>query len=384
MREIGATRLKTFGVSVFTEFTALALEHKAINLSQGYPDFDGPEALKKIASEQILHGYNQYAPSRGMPSLRRAIADHERRFYQLDVNHDDEVTVFSGATEALFSTLMGLINPGDEVILFDPSYDGYAPDVVMAGGVAVRVPLNFPDYALDEDRLRAAITEKTRIIVVNSPMNPCGKVFDRSELQIIAELCQAHDLIAVSDEVYEHIVFDDAEHIPLITLPGMRERTVRISSTAKSFSMTGWKIGFAVAAAELSRAIRASHQFVTFCSPPPLQEAMAQALALDDSYYQELRQDYQDKRDYMVRELRTLGFKLQIPQGTYYIAADIRSLGDDDDMAYCRALPAKKGVAAIPISAFYENPEQHGGAIRIAFCKNEATLQLACQRLAKN
>jgi len=222
MREIGARRLKKFGVSVFTEVTALAMQHKAINLSQGYPDFDGPELLKQIASEQILHGYNQYAPSRGISAFRRAVARHDQRFYQLDVDHDDEVTIFSGATEALFSTLMGLINPGDEVILFDPSYDGYAPDVVMAGGQPVRVPLLFPDYALDKDLLQSAVTKKTRIIVVNSPMNPCGKVFDRDELAFIAQLCQQHDLIAVSDEVYEHIVFDDARHIPLISLPGMR------------------------------------------------------------------------------------------------------------------------------------------------------------------
>ncbi len=381
MKKIGADKLKPFGVSVFTEFTALALQHQAINLSQGYPDFDGPEQLKQIASEQILHGYNQYAPSRGLGALRKAIADHDRRFYDLNLDHDDEVTVFSGATEALFSTLMGLLDPGDEVVLFDPSYDSYAPDVVMAGGVPRRVPLRFPDYALDAQALRAAINDKTRVLVVNSPMNPCGKVFDRDELQVIAGLCQEHDLIAVSDEVYEHIVFDDAVHIPLISLPGMRERTVRISSTAKSFSMTGWKIGFAVAAPDLSRAIRASHQFVTFCAPPPLQQAMARALALDDSYYRQLRQDYQDKRDYMVRELRALGFKLEVPQGTYYIAADIRPLGHDDDISYCRMLPEKSGVAMIPISAFYQKPEQHRGVVRIAFCKNQQTLHEACARL---
>ena len=383
MRQIGAKKLKPFGVSVFTEFTALAMQHKAINLSQGYPDFDGPEQLKHFASEQILHGYNQYAPSRGMPALRQAIAEHSNDFYQLDVDPDDEVTVFSGATEALFSSLMALLDAGDEVILFDPSYDAYAPDVVMAGGIPRRLPLRFPDYALDADMLRAAVNKKTRVIVVNSPMNPCGKVFSRPELQLIAELCQEHDLIAVSDEVYEHIVFDEARHIPLMTLPGMRERTVRISSTAKTFSMTGWKIGFAVAAPKLSRAIRASHQFVTFCSPPPLQEAMAQAFKLDASYYRDLRLDYQDKRDLMVRELRALGYQLEIPQGTYYIAADIGSFGDDDDLAYCRALPPKIGVAMIPISAFYQEPQKHRGVVRIAFCKNEATLREACARLAQ-
>lgn len=383
MREPGARKLKPFGVSVFTQYTALALQHKAINLSQGYPDFDGPELLKKAACEQLLTGRNQYAPSHGMPSLRQAIARHAQRFYQLDFDHDDEVTVFSGATEAIFSSIMGLIDPGDEVLLLDPCYDSYPPSVVMAGGVPVRVPLRAPDYALDIDAVRAAITKKTRMIVVNSPMNPIGKVFSRDELQAIATLCQEFDLLAISDEVYEHIVFAGATHIPLISLPEMRERTVRISSTAKTFSMTGWKIGFACAAAKLSRAIRASHQFVTFCAPPPLQEAMGQALDFADSYFVELREDYARKRDFMVQALRDLGFSLHNPAGTYYIPARIDAFGDDDDQAFCRALPERAGVAAIPISAFYQDPKAHRGEIRIAFCKNQETLQEACLRLAK-
>ncbi len=383
MRDPLTCKLAPFGVSVFTEFTGLARRHEAINLSQGYPDFDGPDEVKQLACERILHGHNQYAPAHGMPALRQAVAAKMQRFYGLEVDAEDEVTVFSGATEAIFSSIMGLLDPGDEVILFEPCYDSYPPSVAMAGGVTRRVPLCFPDWALDEDVLRAAFTPRTRLILINTPMNPCGKVFSWTELKLIADLCQEHDVIALCDEVYEHILFDGAEHIPLISLPGMRERTVCISSTAKTFSMTGWKIGSAVAAPELSRAIRASHQFVTFCTPPPLQEAMAHAIAMDDRYYRELRDSYADKRAYLCQRLQELGFELRPPPGTYYISASIAGLGHADDYDFCRMLPEQIGVAAIPVSAFYEDRAAGRQVVRVAFCKNRETLDEACGRLEK-
>ena len=318
-----------------------------------------------------------------MPHLRQAIADKMQRFYQLSVDADDEVTIFSGGTEALCSSILGLVEPDDEVIVFEPCYDSYPPSVAMAGATLRRIALSAPDWKLDPKILRAAFSEKTKLVVVNTPMNPCGKVFDRTELSLIAELCLEVDALVLCDEVYAHLCYDGACHVPMITLPGMRERTVCISSTAKTFSMTGWKIGSAVAGPEVTRAIRSSHQFVTFCTPPFLQEAMAEAIAMDDSYYTELLQGYADRRTYLCRRLPELGFAVTPPQDTYYIAADISGLGFDDDDAFCRTLPARTGVAVLPISAFYQRLPPGPPVVRIAFCKNAETLEEACHKLER-
>lgn len=383
MRDPMTRKLAPFGVSVFTEFTRLALQHQAINLAQGFPDFDGPDAIKERACQQIRRGHNQYAPSHGVAALRRAIAAKVQRCHGLTVDAEDEVTVYSGATEAIFSSLGGLVEPGDEVILFEPAYDSYAPSTVMAGGTPRHVTLRFPDFAIDEQELRAAFTPRTKAIVVNTPMNPCGKVFSVAELTLIAQLCQEHDCFAITDEVYEHLTFDGAVHTPLIGLPGMRERTVLISSTAKTFSLTGWKIGYSVAGPALTRALRASHQFVTFCTPPPLQEAMAFALELGDDYYRELRQSYAERRLLLLERLAAIGFAVRPPPGTYYIAAGIGPLGHADDYAFCRELPASIGVALIPFSAFYLDRCAGRDVVRVAFCKNRPTLEQACDRLAQ-
>jgi len=381
MRDPRARKLTPFGVSVFTEFTALARAHDAINLSQGYPDFDGPDLIKQVAADNIWRGHNQYAPSHGMPALRQAIADKAKRFYDLEVDPEEEVTVFCGATEAIAASLLGVIDPGDEVILFEPCYDSYPPAVAMAGGVARRVSLRFPDYAIDEAALRAAFTPRTKAVVVNTPMNPCGKVFTRAELQLIADLCCERDVFALTDEVYEHLTYDGVEHVPLITLPEMRQRTVCISSTAKTFSLTGWKVGYTVAGPALSSAVRQSHQFLTFCTPPPLQEAMAAAMAMSDDYYRELLGSYAAKRALLLERLGGMGFEVRSPPGTYYIAAGLSPLGVDDDYDFCRALPARCGVAMIPVSAFYLDRRAGRQVVRIAFCKNEETLVEACARL---
>ncbi|MBN2359831.1 MAG: aminotransferase class I/II-fold pyridoxal phosphate-dependent enzyme [Deltaproteobacteria bacterium] len=376
-------KLAPFGVSVFTEFTRLALEHQAINLAQGFPDFDGPDAIKEFACERIRRGHNQYAPSHGVAALRRAIAAKVQRCYGLEVDAEDEVTVYAGATEAIFSSLAGLIEPGDEVILFEPAYDSYAPSTVMAGGTPRYVTLRFPDFAVDEDELRAAFSPRTKAIVLNTPMNPCGKVFSRAELSLIAELCQQFDCFAVTDEVYEHLTFDGASHLPLIALPGMRQRTVMISSTAKTFSMTGWKVGYSVAGPRLTAASRSSHQFVTFCTPPPLQEAMAFAMGLGDEYFSGLRQSYAERRALLLERLAAIGFDVRPPAGTYYVAAGIGPLGFDDDYAFCRGLPALAGVSMIPFSAFYRDRHAGRDVVRVAFCKSGPLLEEACVRLGR-
>jgi len=380
-----AARLSTFGTTIFAEMTNLAIQHNAINLSQGFPDFDGPAAVKAAAIAAIQSGDNQYALSNGQPDLRKAVAAHAARFYGQTANPDTEITVTSGATEGLFSTIISLINPGDEVILFEPFYDGYVPDVIMSGGVPRFVPLRSPHWNFDPDELAAAFNNRTRAILVNTPHNPTGKVYSRAELETIAALCQKWDTIALSDEVYEHIIFDGALHLRLAQLPGMAERTVTISSHGKTFSFTGWKIGWAIAPPDLTNAIRRAHQFVNYASVTPMQAAAAFALSLDDEYYSALAADYQHKRDLLSTILRDAGFDVSPPAGTYFIMAGIEPLGFDDDVAFCRYLTSEIGVAAIPPSAFYS--EEHKalgkGYARFAFCKKPETLQRAAERLEK-
>ncbi len=373
--------LEPFGVTVFTEFTALANQHQAINLSQGFPDFDGPQLVIDAATRAMAAGSNQYAPSHGVPELRRAVADKSHRFYGLQPDADSEVTVFSGATEAIFSSIMALVEPGDEVVMIEPTYDSYAPSVAMAGGVARFVAPPSPNFRLDEQLLDAAMGPRTKLLLLNTPNNPTGRVYDRRELQAVARCAQRHDCYVLCDEVYEHLVFGQAQHLPLASLPGMWERCVTISSTAKTFSFTGWKIGYAVAPAPLTRAIRMSHQFVTFCTATPLQHAMAQAIEQSDDYYPRFQRAYDRRRALLLDHLRAVGFRVIEPQGTYFVLAEFERFGFDDDEAFCRFLTAEIGVAAIPVSAFYHQRRGGRNLVRFAFCKRRAVLEQAGERL---
>jgi N-succinyldiaminopimelate aminotransferase len=367
---------------VFAEYTALAAKHGAINLGQGYPDFDGPEFVKEAAIAAIREGRNQYSPMIGLPELRQAVAEHQRRFYGLDYDPDQEVTVYAGATEGIFSTLAALCDAGDEVLLFEPFYDSYAPGLAMAGARPQVVTLEGDDFRLEGAALQAAITPRTRAVILNSPLNPVGKVFTPEELAIVADACRRHDLLAVTDEVYEHLVFD-GRHLPLASLPGMRERTVTISSTGKTFSLTGWKIGYTCAPREITAALRAAHQFVTFAVNTPGQWAMAAALRADDAYYQGFLADYRRRRDRLCAGLREAGFLVTPPAGTYFAVADIRPLGHADAVEFCRALPARHGVAAIPVSAFFARAGAARHLVRFAFCKSDAVLDEGLRRLCR-
>ena len=370
-----------FGVSVFTEFTDLANRYGALNLSQGFPDFDGPDSIIDAAVTAMRAGHNQYAPSPGLPALRQAVAGKVRRLYGMDPDPEEEVTVFCGATEALFSTIMALVEPGDEVVLIEPAYDSYAPCVVMAGGTVRWVPLDPDDLSLDLDTLARAMGPRTKLVVLNTPMNPTGKVFTPDEIRQIGALVRRHDAYLVCDEVYEHLTYDGREHRPAATIDDLGERTVTISSTAKTFSMTGWKVGYAVAPPPLSRAIRMSHQFVTFCTPMPFQHAMAQAIEAGDAYYPELLAGYVERREMMLQALRSAGFGVIEPEGTYYVMADITPLGQHDDLAFCRMLPDRVGVAAIPVSSFYRERRLGRHLVRFAFCKRTEVLEQAGERL---
>jgi aspartate/methionine/tyrosine aminotransferase len=373
-------RLQQFGETVFTGITELARVHGAVDLGQGYPNFDGPEFVKDAAIEAIRAGHNQYARMYGEPVLNEAIA---RRF-QLDtditVDPDAEITVTSGCTEALASACLGLLEAGDEVIVFEPFYDAYVVDTVLANGVPRFVTLRPPDFRLDPEALGQAITDRTRAIIVNTPHNPSGRVFDREELQAIADLCVEHDLIAISDEVYEHMVYE-GEHISLATLPGMWERTVTCSSLGKTFSLTGWKIGWAIAPAPLTDALRAAHQFVTYAISTPLQYGAAAALGAGEHYYDELLVAYRERRDVLVAGLSAVGFRLLEPQGAYFVYADHTPFGFDDDVAFVEHLIREVGVAAIPPSAFYHDPTDGADFVRFSFCKDIRTLEAALERL---
>lgn len=373
--------LRPFGTTIFTEMTSLAESFGAVNLSQGFPDFDGPEEIRSMAAEALLRGPNQYIASSGLLSLRQAVARKMKRFHGLDIDPEEEVTVTAGATEGLCASFLALLEPGEEVILLEPSYDAYPPLAALARARVRRVPLLGPRFDLPVDELRRAFGPATRAIVINSPMNPCCKVFTRAELETIGELCQEHDAFAIGDEVYEHLVYDGLRHTPLLDVPSLRDRALVISSTAKTFSMTGWKVGYVVAHPHLTRAVRMSHQFITFCGQRFLQEAMAHAMDLPDTYYAGLLNDYTRKRDYLSKTLQDLGFDVYPTQGTYYILADISTLGFDDDLAFCRMLPEQAGVAAIPCSMFWKGRHSGKTLVRFCFCKRDETLKEAVTRL---
>lgn len=378
-----AARVAAFGTSIFTDITQLAAKHQAIDLSTGYPDTDGPAEAKAAVAAALREGKNQYALSHGEPLLRQAVADHEHRFFGQAPDPETEVTITNGAAEALHSVMDGLINPGEEVILLEPYYEAYTPNVIMAGGVPRYVPLRPPQWQFDPGELAAAFNNRTRAILVNTPHNPTGKVFSREELETIAALCQRWNVIAITDEVYEHLVYEGAAHVRLAQLPGMAERTVMISSLSKTFSFTGWRIGWAVAPPDLTRAVRLAHQFVLDCSATPLQYGAVRALTLGDDYYAALTADYQHKRDYLAAALSDTGLDVTIPPAGFFIMAGIRPLGFDDDFAFCKHLVEHVGLAAIPPSVFYSEPNKAlgKGYARFAFCKTMDLLERAAKAL---
>ncbi|MEM8930050.1 MAG: aminotransferase class I/II-fold pyridoxal phosphate-dependent enzyme [Acidobacteriota bacterium] len=360
--------------------TEHARRFDAINLGQGFPDFDGPDEIKEAAVRAIRDESNQYAPMSGEPRLRQAVADHQLRFY--DMEHTlDEVIVTNGATEGIFVSLQALCEAGDEVITFEPFYDSYRAAIAMAGAVGRCYTLQDPEFTVDAERLQALVSDKTRAILLNTPHNPTGKVFSRAELEVVADIAREHDLLVISDEVYEHLVFDGAEHVPIASLPDMRDRTVTISSAGKTFSFTGWKIGWLVASPELVAAIRTAHQFVTFCAARPLQVAIADALALGDDFYDGFRADYRERRDLLIGGLESVGFEVRRPAGTYFALTDIRPLGFDDDVDFCHRLPELVQVAAIPPTAFYVDKAAGRHLARFAFCKTRPVLEEGVRRL---
>jgi N-succinyldiaminopimelate aminotransferase len=376
-------RLAGLGTTIFAEMSALALSTGSVNLGQGFPDTDGPPEIARAAADAILAGRgNQYPPGPGVPELRRAIAGHQRRFYDLAVDPDTEVLVTAGATEAIAAALLALVEPGDEVIAFEPYYDSYAACIAMAGGVRVPVTLRPPDFRPDTGALAAAVTPRTRLILLNSPHNPTGSVFSRAELTAIATLACERDLLVVTDEVYEHMVFD-GEHVPIATLPGMRERTVSISSAGKTFSFTGWKIGWVTAPAGLVAAVRTVKQFLTYVNGGPFQYAIAAGLGMPDAYFAGLSADLRVKRDLLCAGLAEAGFTVYPPAATYFVTTDIRGLGAADGTAFCRDLPHRAGVVAIPSAVFYDDAEAGRTQVRFAFCKQPEVLREALARLAK-
>ncbi|WP_310376620.1 pyridoxal phosphate-dependent aminotransferase [Catenuloplanes atrovinosus] len=379
--------MRPFGTSIFAEMSALAVRTGAVNLGQGFPDTDGPPEMLAAAEAALRGGRNQYPPGPGIPELRAAVARHQRRFWDLGYDPDGEVLITAGATEAIAATILALCEPGDEVVCFEPFYDSYAASIALAGAVRRPVTL-FPDesgrFVFDPDRLRAAFSGRTRLVLLNSPHNPTGKVFSPAELSLIAALCRENDVYAVTDEVYEHLVFTDsgAPHVPLATLDGMRDRTLRISSAGKTFSCTGWKIGWVSGPKDLISAVMRVKQFLTFVNGGPFQPAVAVALDLPDTYYRDFRDGLQARRDRLADGLARAGLRVLPSEGTYFITADVSSTGTADGIAFCRELPERAGVAAIPTQVFYDDPEPARTLVRFAFCKREEVIDEAVRRLA--
>jgi N-succinyldiaminopimelate aminotransferase len=376
MSDVITSRLAGFGTTIFTEMSALAERTGSINLGQGFPDEDGPDSVLEAAAAAMRDGFNQYAPLAGVPALREAIAAHQGRFYGLEIDADAGVQVTFGATEAIAAALLGLLEPGDEVIVFEPLYDSYAACIALADASRRVVTLRPPDWAVDPDELAAAVTPRTRLVLLNTPHNPTGKVFTREELGLIAALCQEHDLLVIADEVYEHLVYD-GEHVPIASLPDMFPRTLTVSSLGKTFSLTGWKTGWAVGPPELVGAVRAAKQYLTFAGGTPFQHAGAAALALGDDFYASLAASFVAKRDRLCAGLDAAGLEPLRPAGTYFVNARV----EGDGAAFCRDLPARAGVVAIPTSVFYDSGVGDS-LVRFAFCKRDEVIDEAAARLA--
>jgi aspartate/methionine/tyrosine aminotransferase len=378
----GNATLSGYGTTIFEAMSALAREHAAVKLGQGFPDDRGRLDLRRAAADYVVDGHNQYPPMMGMPALRQAVAAHDRRFYGLEVDWQTEVLVTSGATEALIDCFLGLLEPGDEVVLLEPAYDTYVPVIRRLGAIPRAVRLVPPAWTLPRDELAAAFSPRTKLLLLNSPMNPAGKVFTRDELGFIASLVERHDAFAMCDEVYEHLVFGDVRHVPLMTLPGMRDRTLRIGSAGKTFSVTGWKVGYVTAPAAMLRPITKAHQFVTFTTPPNLQHAVALGLGLDDAFFQGIATPLARGRDRLVAGLASLELPVLPCDGTYFVVLDVTRWlrPGEDDIAFCRRLVVDAGVVLIPMSAFYESgPPRH--LVRACFCKEDATIDAALERL---
>lgn len=372
--------MREFGETIFAEMSALAVKTGAINLGQGFPDTDGPREIAELAIAAIRDGHNQYPPGLGIKKLRDAISHHQMRFYGLEFDSETEVLVTAGATEAIAASLLAICEQGDEIITFEPYYDSYAASIALAGGVRRVITLNTPDYSFSIDDLEKLITAKTKAILLNSPHNPTGKVFTHNELSQIANLCIEHDLVAICDEVYEHLVFE-GQHIPLIQYPGMRDRTIQISSAGKTFSFTGWKIGWVCAQPALLDTVRTAKQFLTYVNGAPFQHAIAEALNLPDHYFDNFLEDMRVKRDCLSQGLEKAGLTTFTPQGTYFVTADIENLGYEDGKQFCLDLPVQCGVVAVPNVVFYDNKDLGSTLIRFAFCKRLDVLEEAVERL---
>jgi N-succinyldiaminopimelate aminotransferase len=381
-----ARRISSFGTTVFTEINMLAQQYNALNLGQGKPDFDTPpDIVMQLVRAAQAGQYNQYPPGAGIAPLRQAIVDHTERFYHLEIDPTRGVVVTSGATEGIFAAILGLVDPGDEVIVIEPFYDSYVPNILMASAIPICVPLHPPTWTFDADELRSAFSKKTRALILNTPQNPSGRVFTRQELTMIAELCIEHDVTVIADEVYEHLIFAPAQHIPIATLPGMFERTVTVSSAGKLFSATGWKVGWVYGPPDLVQGVLGAHQFVTFAVHHPSQEAIAYALNLPDTYYETFQAMYETKRQLILAALDGAGLKSFTPEGTYFVMADYSDAFDGTPLEFTRYLTKDIGVACIPPESFYSQDHAHigHGYVRFAFCKSDDMLKQAGERLAK-
>ena len=379
-----ATRLQGIPPTIFSEMSALAVRTQSVTLGQGFPDVDGPPSVIARAVAALEGGQNQYAPGLGVPALRQAVARHQLRHYGLELDPDSQVVVTTGCTEGIAAAMLGLVDPGDEVVVLEPYYDSYVAMIQMAGGVRRPVTLRAPDFRLDPDELRAAVTPRTRLLLVNSPHNPTGTVLTREELGLIAEVAVEHDLVVVTDEVYEHLTFTGHEHVPLATLPGMFERTLTLSSAGKSWSFTGWKVGWATGPAELVNAVLAAKQWLTFTSGAPLQPAVAHALDEEPDFPTRLAAQLQARRDLLCAGLTDVGLDVRVPEGTYFATADVSGLGWKDGLSFCLALPDRAGVVAIPSQVFYDDPDSPGAGrhlVRWAFCKEPEMIEEGLRRL---
>ncbi|MHA1300157.1 MAG: pyridoxal phosphate-dependent aminotransferase [Candidatus Helarchaeota archaeon] len=386
MKDPLSDKLKSIPVSIFSKMTNLANEYNAINLSQGFPDFPMEDFIKKAAYKAIKEDKNQYAPSIGIPELRNALSKKYKEFYNLDFSPNKEITVLTGATEAITSILLGLHNPGDEIILFEPYYDAYVAVCQFNGIIARTIPLEYPNFTINESVLENAFNSKTKSIMINTPNNPTTRVFNKKELKLIGDLAVENDTYIITDEVYEHITYGEHKHFPIASFPEFRDRVITISSFAKTFSVTGWKIGYALASEAITKSIRLAHQFITFCSATPLQYALAEALNTlntDREFYLTLQQKYDERRKVLNKGLVEAGFNTFPTEGTYYIVADISPFGFEDDVKFCEFLIKDIGVAAIPMSEFYSSENKRRNLIRFCFCKKIQNLEMACNRLKK-